>query len=402
MGTKTVLISGASVAGPALAYWLDRYGFRVTVVERAATLRPGGQAIDFKGRTQLTVLERMGVREEIFRRQTGRADVQFLDASGRPLAVMTGEFLGGDVEILRGDLAAVFHERAAGRCEYLFGDSIAALTETADGVYAEFENAPARTFDLVAGCDGVHSAVRRLAFGPEQDYVRHLGYYYVVAGAPAWGMQADRPQRAVAHACNAPGRLAVKGGSKASHLYIFAAPQRDYDRHDIAAQRRRVAEQFAAVGGEVPGMLAELPGLDDFYLDSMSQVRMKGRYTNGRIALVGDSAYGNTLGGVGTGLAVVGAYVLAGELAVADGDHTIAYARYNQVMRRYAKIAGRSNAGRFLAPRTALGIRARNWFLGSPAFNLMLKYASNAANDIELQDYPSLVHRRPFRWRFAA
>ena len=386
-----VLISGASVAGPALAYWMDRYGFQVTVVERAATLRPGGQAIDFKGRTQLTVLERMGVREEIFRRQTGRADMQFLDTSGRPQAVMTGEFLGGDVEILRGDLAAIFHERTADRCEYLFGDSIAALTETSDGVYVEFENAPVRAFDLVVGCDGVHSAVRRLAFGPDRDYVHHLGYYYAVAGAPAWGMQADRQQRSVAHAWNAPGRLAVKGGSKASHLYISATPQLDYDRHDIAVQRRYVVEQFAAVGGEVPGMLAELPGLDDFYLDSMSQVRMKGQYTTGRIALVGDSAYGNTLGGVGTGLAVVGAYVLAGELAVADGGHTVAYTRYNEIMRRYAKIAGRSNAGRFLAPRTALGIRARNWFLCSRAFGLMLKYADNAANDIELQDYPSLV-----------
>jgi 2-polyprenyl-6-methoxyphenol hydroxylase-like FAD-dependent oxidoreductase len=204
-------------------------------------------------------------------------------------------------------------------------------------------------------------------------------------------MQADRPQRGVTHAWNAPGRLAVNGGSKASHLYLFAAPELDYDRRDVAAQRRHVAQQFAGVGGEVPGMLAELPGLDDFYLDSMSQVRMKGEYTAGRVALVGDAAYGNTMGGVGTGLAVVGAYVLAGELAVADGDHTAAYARYNEVIRRYAKIAGQSNAGRFLAPRTALGIRARNWFIGSRGFGLMLKYSDNAANDIDLQDYPSLV-----------
>lgn len=193
MRTKKVLISGAGVAGPALAYWLDRYGFQVTVIERAGTLRPGGQAIDFKGRTQLTVLERMGTREEIFRRQTGRTDMQFLDESGRQRAVMTGEFLGGDAEILRGDLAAIFYERTAARCEYLFGDPVTALTETADGVHVEFESTPARTFDLVVGCDGVHSAVRRLAFGRERDYVRHLGYYYAVAGAPAWGMQADRP-----------------------------------------------------------------------------------------------------------------------------------------------------------------------------------------------------------------
>ena len=391
MFTHRVLISGASIAGPALAYWLDRYGFRVTVVEKAPALRPGGQAVDFKGRTQRTVLERMGVWDEIQQRRTGAFDTVYLDDSGRELAVMTGEFTGGDVEILRGDLTAILYERTSGRCEYRFGDSITALTETADGVQVAFENAPARTFDLVVGCDGVHSAVRRLAFGPERDYVRHLGYYYAVAGAPGWGMQADRPQRSVARAWSAPGRLAVKGGSKASHLYLFAAPELDYDRRDVAAQRRGVAEQFAAVGGEVPGMLAELPRLDDFYLDSMSQVRMKGQYTAGRVALVGDSAYGNTLGGVGTGLAVVGAYVLAGELAVADGEHTAAYARYNETMRRYAKIAGQSNAGRFLAPRTALGIRGRNWFIGSRAFGLMMKYADNASNDIDLQDYPSLA-----------
>jgi 2-polyprenyl-6-methoxyphenol hydroxylase-like FAD-dependent oxidoreductase len=295
------------------------------------------------------------------------------------------------IEIQRGDIGRILYEATQSDVEYLFGESVTAMTETAEGVEVRFERAAPRTFDVVVGCDGVHSAVRRLAFGPERDYVRHLGYYYAVAGAPAWGMQADRPQRNVARAWSAPGRLAVKGGSKASHLYIFAAPQLDYDRRDAAAQRRHVIERFAAVGGEVPGMLAELPGLSDFYLDSMSQVRMKGQYTAGRIALVGDSAYGNTLGGVGTGLAVVGAYVLAGELALAGGDHTVAYARYNDLMRRYAKIAGQSNAGRFLAPRTAPGIRGRNWLLGSRAFRLMMKYADNAANDIELQDYPSLI-----------
>ena len=110
-----------------------------------------------------------------------------LDAAGRELAVIPGEFTGGDVEILRGDLAAILHERTAARCEYRFGDSITALTETAGGVRAEFEHGPAQTFDLVAGADGIHSRVRRLAFGPERDYVRHLGYYYCVAGAPGWG-----------------------------------------------------------------------------------------------------------------------------------------------------------------------------------------------------------------------
>lgn len=392
MRNTTVLISGASIAGPALAYWLQRYGFAVTVVERAPELRAGGQAVDFKGATHRTVLERMGVWEEIHRRQTGKTDMVLTDAEGSELAVISGDFTGGDVEILRGDLAEIFYERTADRCEYLFGDSVTALRETATGVEVEFENAPARTFDLVVGCDGIHSRVRALAFGPEADYVKHLGYYYCTAGAAGWGHDPNGPrQRNRSLAYNEPGRLAVRGGNKAAHMYMFAADRLSFDRRDEAAQRRVLAEAFAGAGGPVPAMMAELSGLDSFYLDSIGQVRMKGRYTTGRIALVGDSAYGNTLGGFGTGLAVVGAYVLAGELALADGDHTGAFARYDELMKRYAKIAGNSNAGRFLAPRTARGIRMRNWFLGSRMFDLMLKYSDNAANDIELRDYPALV-----------
>lgn len=391
MRNQTVLISGASIAGPALAYWLSRYGFHVTVVEKAPAPRPGGQAVDFKGRTHRTVLERMGIWEEILQRQTGRHDTVYLDTAGRELAVMSGEFTGGDAEILRGDLAAVLYERTVAGCEYRFGDSVTALTETGDGMRAEFERGAPQAFDLVVGADGIHSRVRRLAFGPDRDYVHHLGYYYCVAGAPGWGHDAGRRERVTARAWNAPGRVAARGGSKGSHLYLFASPELDRARGDVAAQRRLVAEKFADMGGEVPSMLAELDRLDGFYLDAIAQVRMNGRYTSGRVALVGDAGYGNTLGGFGTGLAVVGAYVLAGELAVADGDHRAAYARYDEIMRRYARIAGNTNTGRFLAPKTAWGIRARNWFLGSRAFSLMVKYGDSAANDIVLADYPALA-----------
>ena len=397
MRIQTVLISGASIAGPALAYWLDRYGFQVTVVEKAPALRPGGQAVDFKGRIHRTVLERMGVWEQIQEQRTGAFDTVYLDATGRELAVMTGEFTGGDVEILRGDLTAILYELTRARCEYWFGDSISALTETADGVRAEFEHGAAQTFDLVVGADGIHSRVRRLAFGPERDYVRHLGYYYCVAGAPGFGHDARRPERLTARAWNAPGRMAARGGSKGSHLYLFASAELDRARGDVAAQRRLITETFAGMGGEVPSMLAELHRLDDFYLDAIAQVQMKGRYTAGRVALLGDAGYGNTLGGFGTGLAVVGAYVLAGELAVADGDHAAGYARYDEIMTRYAKIAGNSNAGRFMAPKTAWGIRGRNWLLGSRAFGLMVKYGDKAARDIDLADYPTLAGVKPER-----
>ncbi|MFB7876123.1 FAD-dependent monooxygenase [Nocardia sp. NPDC056064] len=394
MRDQTVLVSGASIAGPALAYWLHRYGFTVTVVERAPALRPGGQAVDFKGRTHLTVLERMGVLDDVRARRTGTTDLVFVDDDGRELGVMNGEFTGGDLEILRGDLAEVIYDRTADEVEYLFGDTVTALRDTAEGVHVEFENAAPRTFDLVLGADGIHSRVRSLAFGPEADFVTHLGHYYCVAGASRWSDAATPRERASGYAHNTPGRLAIDGGAKAQQMYMFASPELDYPRNDAAAQRAIIERTFAGMGWHTPRMLADLAEFDDIFLDSISQVRMNGQYTRGRVALVGDAAYGNTLAGFGTGLAIVGAYVLAGELATAEGDHVAAFAAYDRIMRRYAKIAGNSNTGRFLAPKTALGIRARNWFLGSRLFGLMLKYGDNAANDIDLVDYPSLLAAR--------
>ncbi|WP_067534336.1 FAD-dependent monooxygenase [Nocardia crassostreae] len=393
MRNTTVLISGASVAGPALAYWLQRYGFAVTVVEKAASLRPGGQVVDFTGATHMTVLERMGMREDIEARQTGKTDMSLIDANERELALISGDFTGGDIEILRGDLAEVMYKHTVHACEYVFGDSISALTETADGVHVEFENMPGRTFDLVFGCDGIHSRVRKLAFGPERDFVQHRGYYYCIAGASHWEAQDGPRERAHSYGYNEPGRLVVSGGSKAGQMYLFASPELEFSRDDVAEQQRIVAENYAGMGWRVPEMLAELPELDGFYLDSISKVTMKS-FVKGRIALLGDAGYGNTLAGFGTGLAVVGAYVLAGELAIADGDHATAFARYEEIMKRYLRMADAANAGPFLAPKTKLGIRARNWFLGSRLWNLMLKYTDNAKNDIDLRNYPEIIAAR--------
>ncbi|MBF6351309.1 MULTISPECIES: FAD-dependent monooxygenase [Nocardia] len=390
MQNRTVLVSGASIAGPALAYWLDRYGFDVTVIERAPALRPGGQAVDFKGSVQRTVLEGMGIYDEIRRHSTGATDTIFVDADGRERARMSGDFTGGEVEILRGDLAAILYRRTVERCSYVFGDSISALRETERGVEVEFEHGAARRFDLVFGADGIHSQVRRLVFGPEAKFVQHRGYYYAIAGdAPATG-GGGGPRRRVAYAHSAPGLLAVRGGPKARQMYMFAAGQLEFA--DEADQRRILTERFAGMGWQVPEMLAELPDHDDFYLDAIARVRMS-RYVSGRVALVGDSAYGNTLGGFGTGSAVVGAYVLAGELARAGGEYGTAFARYEEILRAYVKIGGNSNAGRFLAPKTGYGLRLRDWFLGSRLFDLMDKYASDATDDIDLVDYPALEMR---------
>lgn len=391
MPNETVLISGAGIAGPALAFWLARSGYAVTVVEKVPVLRLGGQAVDFKGEVHRQVLERMGILDEVHRRQTGKTDLRIVDERDKHLATMPGEFIGGDVEILRGDLTEILYERTADSCEYLFGDSVTALTDTESGVEVTFEKLHARRFDLVFGADGIHSAVRKHRFGPEENFVRFLGYYYAVVGTTdaVTAASPDR-ERATGWMYNEPGRMAVVGGPKAPELFVFASDPIDYDRGDITEQKRLLAAAYAGAGWRVPGLLGHLDDAPDFYLDSIARVETD-TYTAGRVALLGDAAYGNTLGGFGTGLALVGAYVLAGELAATGGDHRVAFGRYNEQMHRYAKVARKASAGPFLAPKSSTRIRLRNWtFKSRTLFGLMMKLTDSFATDIDLQDYPAL------------
>lgn len=375
----TVLISGASVAGPALAHWLTRYGCGVTVVERAPALRTGGQAVDFKGETHRTVLERMGILDDIRTHATGGRDVAIVDADGRTRAVIPGTFTGGDIEIRRGDLSRLLYERTAGSCEYLFGDSVTALAETAGGVDVTFQNAAPRTFDLVVGADGIHSNVRRLVFGPEKDFVTHLGYHYALVDLG--------PDNGESQMYNEPGRMVATGGPKAPAFFVFAAPPLEYDRFDAAQQKRILADTYRGAKWRVPDLLARLPGATDVTLDSISKVFMP-TFSKGRVVLLGDSAYGNTLGGFGTGLAIVGAYVLAGELLAAGGDHAAAFARYDEVLRRYSTVSQKGNAGPFLAPPSRLRIAMRDrMFRSTRLLAMMMKMTDSYATDIELTDY---------------
>jgi 2-polyprenyl-6-methoxyphenol hydroxylase-like FAD-dependent oxidoreductase len=371
-----ILISGASIAGPALALWLARDGHAVTVVEKAPALRTGGQAVDFKGATHRTVLERMGILDDVLARQTGGTDQVVVDADGNPVTTIPGEFTGGDIEIHRGDLSALLYERTRNSCEYVFGDSITSLTDTGGGVHVTFEKAAPRTFDLVVGADGIHSTVRRLAFGPEHDYVRHLGHYYALA-------ELDVPGEGLTY--NEPGRMVALGGPKAQSFFVFAADEVSYDRYDVDQQKKLLIDAYRGGGWRIPEVLAAIPAAADFFLDSISRVSIDD-YAKGRVVLHGDAAYGNTLGGFGSGLAVVGAYVLAGELR--QSGHETAFRRYTELMRGYAKVNRKANAGPFLAPRTERGIRMRNrLFQWSPLFRSMMWMTDRFATDIELPAY---------------
>ncbi|MFE6712878.1 FAD-dependent monooxygenase [Streptomyces sp. NPDC057695] len=333
---RTVLISGASIAGPALALWLHRYGFVPTVVERAPELRTGGYKVDIRG-TAIEVCRRMGVLDEIRARSTDMRGGSYVDDAGRTIGELPADIFGGrveeDDEIMRGELARILYDRTRGDVEYVFGDSIAALDEDADGVTVTFDSGAVRRFDLVVGADGLHSNTRRLTFGPEERYKRHLGAYISIFTAPNH-LGLDRWE--TYHAL--PGKLVCvyssAGESDAKNLFIFSSPDElPYHHRDITAQRRHLTEAFTGDGWEIPRLLGHAADADDFYLDSMSLIEMA-HWSRGRVVLLGDAAHcSSPASGQGTGLALTGAYVLAGELARAGGDHTVAFARYERLMR---------------------------------------------------------------------
>jgi 2-polyprenyl-6-methoxyphenol hydroxylase-like FAD-dependent oxidoreductase len=389
--TARVLISGAGIAGPAAALLLDRLGWDVTVVERAPGLRSGGQAVDFRGDMHRSVLAQMGVADEIESRRTGTTDWRLVDRSGRLRGVVPGEFLGGDVEIHRGDLALVLAAPTIDHCDYRFDDSVTTLTQVPGGVRVGFERGAEETFDLVVGADGIHSAVRRLAFGPEERFVRRSGYRYAVAGRYE-GRSAGSavPERTEAMLFSEPGRTVIEGGTKAPTMFVYkgSAP---YDSRSPASTAAELRRAFAGMGWRTAEAVERAIG-GELFLDEIASVRMSG-WVSGRVVLLGDAGYGNTLGGFGTGLALIGAYVLANELAGATSAEE-ALARYEAVMRPVVRGTSGMHAGAFMAPpsRARIELRHRVWS-SARLRSWYIRLAARMADRTPLPDYPAASTR---------
>jgi 2-polyprenyl-6-methoxyphenol hydroxylase-like FAD-dependent oxidoreductase len=340
----------------------------------------------------LGILEKMGVIEALRAVETGGTAMRFVDAANRTRLFLPADFAGGDVEVRRADLARVLYERTVSSVRYMFSDSVSAIEQFADRIEVSFENAAPQAYDFVFGADGIHSNIRRLAF-PGAEFERDLGYY--IASWEARGLLADAGETVC---FNTPGRMIATqppghDGAAPGVLALFASSPLDVDRRDIARQKEVLRGTFAGMSWRTEELLSTLDATDDLYFNTISRAKVP-RWALGRVALVGDAAGGVSIGGMGTGSAIVAAYVLAGELLANLQDHVAAFQRYQQRVEPYADVGASNgeNSGRFLAPRTAWGLAFRNRFLSMPpvkAWMINLTKKTGVAIDLPGDGLPS-------------
>ncbi|MGA4992077.1 FAD-dependent monooxygenase [Nonomuraea bangladeshensis] len=369
-----VLVCGAGVAGAALAYWLRHHGFTPTVVERAPGVRAGGYATGLRGEA-LDVLDRMALLDQVRALNLRLGDT----AMPHPYAALPVAIRPTDVEILRDDLAGLLYQATRREVEYVFGDSIATLEQTDADVRVTFDRGRPRRFDLVAGADGLHSRTRSLAFGPQERFVRHLGLYTAVFGLP--GRFAGWVHRVPGKAA---GVLVARDGARARAALHFASGPLAYDRDDAGQHKRIVAERFAGEGRLVRRLLEEMWEAEDLFFEANAQVEMD-RWFSGRVVLVGDAGYcAAPASGRDASQALIGAYILAGELAT-GGGHAGAFAAYEREMRGF--VAEHQQMGREGADK---------FFLGPPPEEELGRTTVARPHLVRLRNYaPGFAGERP-------
>jgi 2-polyprenyl-6-methoxyphenol hydroxylase-like FAD-dependent oxidoreductase len=362
-----IAICGAGIAGPTLAYWLHRSGrHEITLIEKAPHFRTGGYILDFWG-TGYTVAERMGILPEV--RATGYSvqELRMVDDRGRKVGgFSTGMFrkLLNDrfTSLPRGDLALTIYRTIEGRVETIFGNTISAIEERVPDVHVSFEHGPPRAFDLLIGADGLHSVVRNLTFGHEQQFETQLGYHIA-----AFEVVGYKPRDELVYVSFAlPGRQVSRFSLRGDRTLFLLAFVSDYmtdpEPHNIDERKSLVHRVFGDAGWECPQILNAMHEVKSLYFDSASQIKLD-RWSKGRVILIGDAgACVSLLAGEGAGLAMTEAYVLAGELKRAGHDYQAAFHQYEQRMRLFIE-GKQKSAKKFaaaFAPRTRLGIWFRN------------------------------------------
>ena len=332
---KSVLISGASIAGLTMAYWMDYYGFKVTVVEIGAAPRRGGSPIDVRG-DALDTARRMGILDAIKAAKLPTEGLKFMNAQNEVQGIMLVEEIGAirpgdDTELRRDDLVDILYENAGSDITYKFSNRITHLAQDADKVNVTFKDETTGTFDFVIGADGIHSGVRKLVFGEEEQFTYFLNYYFSV-----FEVDGSLGEKHYGHMFNTPDNMATiyfYNADAADAILAFRAPDKiTINRNNIHEQKEIVIKAFDGIGWKVPQLIEELKRSETFYLDQGCQIKMPA-WTKGRVALIGDAGYAPAFPtGMGSTLAMQGAKVLADALAEFE-NYEIAFNSYNERMR---------------------------------------------------------------------
>ncbi len=391
----SVLISGAGIAGPTLAYWLSVYGVRSTLIERAPQLRTGGYAIDFWG-LGFDIAERMGILPDLKRDGYNIKELRIVNAKGQRTGGFNVDIIrqaahGRYVTIPRGDLAKNIYRNVEERCETIFGDSIAGIEQDTHGVDVTFERTASRRFNVVIGADGLHSIVRKLTFGEENRFEKFLGYS--VAAFEVTGYRPRDEDIYINYSIPGKqvGRLSLRN-DLTLFLFVFADERGDViDSDDIESQREELRTQFGNLGWECPQILAAMESCPELYFDRVSQIRMD-TWSKGRVGLIGDAAFcPSLLAGQGSALAMIAAYVLAGELHRAPNSPERALTRYQELL--YSFMLGKQQAAEKFAssftPKTRWGLFLRNQITKAFTIPFVAKLVMGRSllDRIDLPDY---------------
>ena len=393
MNNKKILITGASVGGNTVAWWLSRHGFNVTVVERADNFREGGQNVDVRGAGR-EVLSRMGLEQAALDLTTGESGTDWVDEENRVIARFAVEDIGdgptAELEIMRGDISRIIYEPTRKCAKYCFGDNIVDIVQDEKGSLVTFNSGSTEYFDIVIVAEGVGSSTRELVF-PGENRMRYMDLTIAYFSIP--GKDSDGKFARQYNTTGGRGATLKPGADGNMRVYMGVHKVSENEQKwSVERQKQFLLDQFAHDGWEFPRILKEIPGVKDFYFDVMRQVKMD-RWSKGRVVLTGDTAWCATpLSGIGTTLAIVGGYVLAGELAKTD-DHTVAFAAYERIMRPFVK-EGQGLpkiVPRLLWPHTRFGLaflRAVMRLAGTKAMRkIFSKLYLRNSKKVELPDY---------------
>jgi 2-polyprenyl-6-methoxyphenol hydroxylase-like FAD-dependent oxidoreductase len=394
VNNKNILISGAGIAGVSLAFWLKKFGFNPTIVELSPKLREGGYAIDFMG-AGFDVAERMGLIPALEKVDMDISKLVFVDENNREKGSMNYRKIkklmnNRALTFLRSDLAKVIYSSLDKDVEIIFGDTITKIDQDDEKVDVLFRSGLTRSFDLVIGADGLHSNVRNLIFGSEQQFEKYYGYYtssFTIENFSYEGRAFSMfnvPFKQVAIYSYSENRIAT--------FFMFTSPEKlSYEHNDVEKQKQILKNEFMNIGWKCAEVLSKIDSTSDFYFDSISQIKME-NWSKGRITLVGDACdCPSLLSGKGSTLAMVGAYILAGELKLANGDYKTAFDQYENILKPFMEKkqkAAQSFAKSFI-PKSNFGIWLRNIAFKLMSLPFIAKLLFNQFKDkgLKLKDY---------------